>query len=58
MERSLGGNAHIDLALRDISHLAKAPRSARVPPTRLIVRTIDRQDAYFIVPKLDQLLPG
>jgi len=56
LERSLGGDEQVDITLRDISHLSKASRSLRVPRARLIVRTTDGQDAYFLVPKLEELI--
>jgi hypothetical protein len=56
LERSLGGNDEVDIALHQITRLSKAPRSLRVPRERLIVRTIGGQDLYFLVPKLADLL--
>ena len=56
LERSLGGDEQVEIALRDISHLSIAPRSLRVPRARLIVRTTDGQDSYFGVPKLEELI--
>lgn len=56
MERVLGGDTGFACALADVTRLAKAPRSARVPRSRLIVSTRDGVDAFFLVSKLDAVI--
>jgi hypothetical protein len=56
MERVLGGNTEFRCALTDVTRLAKAPRSRRVPRHRLIVTTRDGTEGFFLVPKLNNVI--
>lgn len=55
-ERSLGGDTVFTCALSDVVRLARAPRSLRVPRRRLIVTTRTGDEAFLLVPKLDEFL--
>jgi hypothetical protein len=56
LERSLGGDTVFTCTLSDVRRLSRARRSFRVPRRRLIVTTRTGDEAFFLVPKLDDLI--